>query len=195
MGVTDYSYSTKIMSNGVLKNFHNGIDISKAGNSDWKQNVYAGFSGKITNILTNTRTAYSSKKEWDDAKQTATDAINSNTSLNATQKTARIRQLGFFYNDSNELPSDYDFKYAKDTNTNIVSLQAGFNYSESGNSVFVDSGVKIRTMHFWDINATQNTFVAANDLIGTMGSTGYSSGVHLHIDMSTNAGQNTFLDW
>jgi murein DD-endopeptidase MepM/ murein hydrolase activator NlpD len=52
----------------------------------------------------------------------------------------------------------------------------------SGNAVIIDHGMWLYTSyyHLEEINVSAGDAVSAGDIIGTVGSTGYSTGPHLH---------------
>lgn len=52
----------------------------------------------------------------------------------------------------------------------------------TGNTVVIDHGMGIfsSSFHMSEINVTEGTYVSKGDVIGKMGSTGYSTGPHLH---------------
>lgn len=92
--------------------------------------------------------------------------------------------------------------FSAPTGTNVRAVHAGTVIvggagAAYGNHVLVDHGDGIWTLyaHLSVVNVAHGQSVAAGDSVGTVGSTGNSSGPHLHFEVRTNGTQfNGFLD-
>lgn len=69
-----------------------------------------------------------------------------------------------------------------------VVIYAGWNYQGFGNLVVIDHGNGFQTVyaHLSQINVKCGASVQQGEVIGLMGSTGWSTGPHLHFEMMTN---------
>ncbi|BEP29593.1 M23 family metallopeptidase [Helicovermis profundi] len=70
----------------------------------------------------------------------------------------------------------------------------------TGNTVVIDHGLGIFSVYFHmdSLNYNKNEMVKKGEIIGTVGTTGFSTGPHLHFTTSyykTNLDPNTFLNW
>lgn len=76
----------------------------------------------------------------------------------------------------------------KGTVSNVLSLDGG------GRSVFVDhgAGYQTRYMHMVDWNVSEGQEVARGDTVGWVGSTGHSTGPHLHFEVE-RYGENQYV--
>jgi murein DD-endopeptidase MepM/ murein hydrolase activator NlpD len=96
--------------------------------------------------------------------------------------------------------SGVDFTAPTGTNVRAVhsgTVQVGGAGAAYGNHVLVNHGDGIWTLyaHLNSVNVSSGSSVAAGQSVGTVGSTGNSSGAHLHFEVRTNGDQfNGFLD-
>lgn len=90
-------------------------------------------------------------------------------------------------------PSDLTIKAAD----NGVVVSAGYNNGGYGNRVEIDHGNGMRTTysHMSSINVQAGQTIAAGTKIGEMGSTGNSTGVHLHFELFINGSIANPLDY
>ncbi|WP_042352934.1 M23 family metallopeptidase [Bacillus massiliigorillae] len=90
-------------------------------------------------------------------------------------------------------PSDLTIKAAD----NGVVVSAGFNNGGYGNRVEIDHGNGMRTTysHMSSISVSAGQTVSAGTKIGVMGSTGNSTGVHLHFELFINGRIANPLDY
>jgi murein DD-endopeptidase MepM/ murein hydrolase activator NlpD len=72
-----------------------------------------------------------------------------------------------------------------------VVVYSGWSDWGYGNVIAIDHGTGMQTLyaHLSTINVGCGAFVTQGDVIGAMGSTGNSSGPHLHFEMRLNGGR------
>ena len=58
----------------------------------------------------------------------------------------------------------------------------------TGNTVVIEHGAGLKTiyMHLSELNCSEGDMVEQGDIIGLLGSTGYSTGPHLHFELRIN---------
>ncbi|MEH6940852.1 M23 family metallopeptidase [Bacillus sp. JJ722] len=90
-------------------------------------------------------------------------------------------------------PSDLTIKAAD----NGVVVSAGYNNGGYGNRVEIDhgNGMKTTYSHMSSINVQAGQTITAGTKIGVMGSTGDSTGVHLHFELFMNGSVANPLDY
>lgn len=83
---------------------------------------------------------------------------------------------------------------AKDTGEDVYAslggkvISAGYNNGGYGNLIIVDHGNNIKTYyaHLNEIYVSEGDYIDKGNIIGTIGSTGYSTGPHLHFELRIN---------
>jgi murein DD-endopeptidase MepM/ murein hydrolase activator NlpD len=98
-----------------------------------------------------------------------------------------------YTNDSVESSRHNGIDFAIETGTPVVATETGYvrlseHIAITGNTIFIDHGVGIFSQyyHLNSMDVEVGDFVEKGDIIGTVGSTGFSTGPHLHFSMYNN---------
>jgi murein DD-endopeptidase MepM/ murein hydrolase activator NlpD len=98
-----------------------------------------------------------------------------------------------YTNDAVESSRHNGIDFAIESGTPVVATETGYvrlseHIAITGNTIFIDHGVGIFSQYYhlnsMDVNV--GDFVEKGDIIGTVGSTGFSTGPHLHFSMYNN---------
>ena len=98
-----------------------------------------------------------------------------------------------YTNDSVESSRHNGIDFANPSGTPVLATESGYvRLSEpiaiTGNTIFIDHGIGIFSQyyHLASMDVEVGDFVEKGDIIGTVGSTGFSTGPHLHFSMYNN---------
>jgi hypothetical protein len=183
--VSGLAYSTKWNATGA-PNFHVGIDITRLNGQTILSDIFTGLGGRIDSIDSNNRVLYNqavgplSQAAWQ----------NEFTALNNANDPRR-----YMYNQNGpEYPPGQNLGFTRDTTNNAIAMTFGFNFTEEDQTLFINTGVQARGMHFWNVNVGVGQIVNSGVRLGRLGSVGYSTGPHYHWEMNTMPGKQTFFD-
>lgn len=98
-----------------------------------------------------------------------------------------------YTNDAVESSRHNGIDFANPTGTPILATESGYvrmseHLAITGNTIFIDHGVGIYSQyyHLETLDVGVGDYVEKGDVIGTVGSTGFSTGPHLHFSMYNN---------